>query len=273
MKKIIISIAAAAVLSTASFAQASESFGGFGISVYPGKNGASVASVLPNSPAEQAGLQEGDVIVSVNGKPLSSMSPEKQIFLLRGNSGSLADLKVSRGGENINLLAKRALISVQDLENQDVSAWLGKSKGLSVEDLNYLASQKTGDGYEFLGLTQKGLLINSDMENLNPQQMHQISLKKETGKENVLNASNVPKASTLTFADHSTISFSLADETNFSRITVLNVKGATVWQKNLGKLPAGANNVDWNGVNLPAGSYHARLEIGGTVLAYKFELK
>ncbi len=146
MKKIIISIAVAAVLSTASFAQASESFGGFGISVYPGKKGASVAAVLPNSPAEQAGLQAGDV---------------------------------------------RALISVQDLESQDVSAWLGKNKSISVEELNYLASQKIGDGYEFLGLTQKGLLINPDMENL----------------------------------------------------------------------------------NLPAGSYHAKLEVGSAVLAYKFELR
>jgi len=29
-----------------------------------------------------------------------------------------------------------------------------------------------------------------------------------------------------------------------TEIAVLNAKGATVWQKNLGKLPAGANNVD-----------------------------
>ncbi len=276
MKKLISSITVIAALCVA-VAQASESFGGFGISVYPGKNGASVASVLPNSPAAQAGLQAGDVIISVNGTLLSSVAPEKQISLLRGNSGSSADLKVSRGGESISIFAKRALISVKDIENQDISAWLGKSKNLNVEDLNYLASQKIGDGYEFLGLMQKGLLISSNMENLNPKQIHQISLKKESSaKDNLVSPANVPAtptANALNFANRSTISFSLANEANFSKIAVLNAKGATVWQKNLGKLPPGANNIDWNGASLPAGSYHIMLEADGKALVYKFELR
>ncbi len=269
MKKFISSTTVIAALCTVAITQASESFGGFGISVYPGKNGASIASVLPNSPAAQAGLQAGDVIISVNGTLLSSVVPEKQISLLRGNSGSSVDLKVSRSGESISIFAKRALISVQDIENQDISAWLGKSKNLNVEDLNYLASQKIGDGYEFLGLMQKGLLISSNMESLNPKQIHQISLKKESPA----NVQSTPAANALNFANFSTISFSLANEAKNSRIAVLNVKGSTVWQKNLGKLPAGANNIDWSGASLPAGSYHLVLETDGKALSYKFDLR
>ncbi len=230
-------------------------------------------AVLPSSPAEQAGLQAGDVIVSVNGKYLSSVAPENQISLLRGNSGSSVNLTVSRGGENITLYAKRATLSVQNLESKDVSAWRGRSQNISVEELNYLASQKIGDGYELLGVMQEGFLVTSDMENQNPQLMRHISLKKETGKENAFNASNVPKANAFNSANRSTISFSLANEANFSRITVLNIKGATVWQKNLGKLPAGASNVDWNGANLPAGSYRIKLETGSAVSVHKFDLR
>jgi membrane-associated protease RseP (regulator of RpoE activity) len=277
MKKLIGSITIIAFICAASFAQTSETFGGFGISVHLGKKGVSVASVLPNSPAAQAGLQAGDVIISVNGTLLSSVEQEKQISLLRGNSGTTAALLVSRGGESINILAKRASISVQELESQDVSAWFGKNKNIALEDLNYLASLKIGEDYELLGVMQKGLLIDSDMEYLNPQPMHQISLKKAAVNEDNLissiNAPNVPKASTLNFANRSIISFSIANETNFSRITVLNVKGATVWQKNLGNLHTGINNINWGGENLPAGSYHVRLEIGSMILAYKFELR
>jgi len=43
MKKLITSIAIIAALNTAIIAQTSESFGGLGISVYPGKKGASIA--------------------------------------------------------------------------------------------------------------------------------------------------------------------------------------------------------------------------------------
>jgi len=274
MKKFISSIVAIAVLSTAIIAQTSESFGGFGISVYPGKKGVSVASVLPNSPAAQAGLQAGDVIISINGTTLSSIAPENQISMLRGDSGSSVALQVSRDGENIDLLAKRAYISVQDLESQDVSAWFGKSKSLTLEELKYLASQKIGEGYELLGIMQKGLLVDSDIENLKPQNMQHISLKKEAAKDDIFinNTPNVPK-NTLNFMNRNTIYFYLVKETDFARLTVLNVKGATVWHKSLGKLPAGSSDVAWSGSNLPAGSYQARLEVGGTVLVQKFELR
>jgi hypothetical protein len=115
------------------------------------------------------------------------------------------------------------------------------------------------------------------MEYLNPQPMHQISLKKESASEDnfvsPVNNFSIPKASVLNFANRSTISFSLSSEANFSRIMVFSAKGATVWQKNLGSLSVGTSSIGWNGENLPAGSYIARLETGSSVLAYKFELR
>jgi len=276
MKKLIRSITIIATLSVAIAAHPPESFGGLGISVHPGKKGASIASVLPNSPAALAGLQPGDVIISVNGTLLSSIIPENQISLLRGKSGSSVSLQINRGGENISILAKRATISVQDLESSDVSAWFGKSKSLTLEELNYLASQKICENCELLGVMQQGLLINSDIEQFNTQFMQHISLTKEVVAESNL-ISNVtpatPKVGTFNSANRSEVSFTLASETNFAKITIFNTKGAVVWQKNLGKLPSGVSNINWSGTSLPAGSYHTRLEASGTVLAYKFELR
>jgi membrane-associated protease RseP (regulator of RpoE activity) len=205
-------------------AQASESFGGLGISVYPGKNGASVAAVLPNSPAAQIGLQAGDAIVSVNGVPLSSIAPENQISALRGEAGSSVELLVQRNGENITLSAKRAGISVQNLEGEEVSAWFGKSEGLTVEEISYLASQKVGEGYELLGIMQNGFLISA--ESLNLQSMQQISIKK-----NIADADNYPP---LQSARETVTDLSLENGKNFS---LINAKGARIKMKS-GNVPA-----------------------------------
>jgi len=273
MKKLIISMAFIASLSTVAVAQTSESFGGFGISIHPGKKGASVASVLSNSPAAQAGLLAGDVIISVNGTLLSSVALENQISLLRGKPGSSVTLQVSRGGESIIFLVKRVTISVQDLKSKDISDWFGNSKNLNLEELNYLASQKICENCELLGIVQNGLPVDTDMENLNLRQIQHVSLKKETTKEDDFASPAKDPANLLNFRNYGTISISLANAVGQARILIFNAKGVTVWQKSLGKLPAGVSSIDWGGTNLPAGSYYARLEAGSAVFTQRFELR
>ena len=41
---------------------------------YHDAGGVAVATVVPGTPAEQAGIQNGDVIQSINGKPINSAS-------------------------------------------------------------------------------------------------------------------------------------------------------------------------------------------------------
>ncbi|MDR0516227.1 MAG: hypothetical protein LBH25_04205, partial [Fibromonadaceae bacterium] len=65
----------------------------------------------------------------------------------------------------------------------EISAWFGKSKDVSLKELNYLASQKVGEGYELLGVMQKGFLVDSDIESLSSQPMQHISLKKAEEKQ------------------------------------------------------------------------------------------
>jgi S1-C subfamily serine protease len=45
-----------------------------GVTIFPKQDGAEVRGVRPGSPAEQAGLQAGDVILKINGKPVSTSS-------------------------------------------------------------------------------------------------------------------------------------------------------------------------------------------------------
>src|SRR5690242_4176753 len=57
-----------------------------------------VADVVPNSPAEHAGLRPGDRIIGVNGKPLSTSAPFDQAYA-RSKPGDSVTFTVQRAGE------------------------------------------------------------------------------------------------------------------------------------------------------------------------------
>ncbi len=64
----------------------------------PDDNGALVGDVTPGSPAEKAGLESGDVIVSVNGKLVTS-GANLRLIISELQPGTKATLKVIRKGE------------------------------------------------------------------------------------------------------------------------------------------------------------------------------
>jgi serine protease Do len=64
--------------------------------------GALVADVFKGSPAEKAGLQRGDVVIEMAGKPVSDPSVlSRQIAMLR--PGSTLDLRILRDGRARNV--------------------------------------------------------------------------------------------------------------------------------------------------------------------------
>lgn len=68
------------------------------------RDGVEVVEVVPDSPAEEAGLKEGDLIVAFNGKPVGSMRE----FLRRVSAvevGTTVDLRVLRNGKEETLKA------------------------------------------------------------------------------------------------------------------------------------------------------------------------
>ncbi len=57
-----------------------------------------VANVLPDGPAESAGLQAGDEILAIDGTEVVGASLEDAAKLLRGEPFSMVELKVRRDG-------------------------------------------------------------------------------------------------------------------------------------------------------------------------------
>jgi putative serine protease PepD len=67
-----------------------------------GRAGALVLNVVPDSPADQSGLQEGDLIIDVDGSTILGMS-ELAARIRLTSPGTTISLAVLRNGEEISL--------------------------------------------------------------------------------------------------------------------------------------------------------------------------
>ncbi len=87
------------------FAQINESmsgeYEGIGATVDqdPATGGLELVSIMPNSPAEQAGLLPGDTIVRVEGEDVTSLSQNEIVARVRGPAGTPVRLGILRPGE------------------------------------------------------------------------------------------------------------------------------------------------------------------------------
>ncbi len=68
----------------------------------PRSNGVVVADIYPRSPAEKAGLQVGDVIVALDGKPMEN-ARQFDVNVYGRRDGDSVTLSLLRGGESLEL--------------------------------------------------------------------------------------------------------------------------------------------------------------------------
>ncbi len=72
---------------------------GIGMTIGPRNNHIVVIAPFAGTPAYEAGIRPGDVIVAVNGKPTDNMSTEEVAELVRGPKGTPVTLTILREGE------------------------------------------------------------------------------------------------------------------------------------------------------------------------------
>jgi carboxyl-terminal processing protease len=73
-------------------------YGGLGIQIDVRDGWITVIAPLPDTPAEQAGIQTGDRIIEVDGKSTEGWSNERAINSLRGQAGTKVQIMVQRTG-------------------------------------------------------------------------------------------------------------------------------------------------------------------------------
>ncbi len=89
-------------------------FSGVGLTVTGVKRGLRVASVLPRTPAQGAGIKEGDLITAVDGRSLAGVPTEVATARIKGPPGTPIELRLvsGSGGATRNIRLKRASVAV-----------------------------------------------------------------------------------------------------------------------------------------------------------------
>ncbi len=89
---------------------------GIGASLRMAKNVPTVVYVLPKSPARNAGLMPGDILVQVDHKPVTDLSLLEIVNRVRGPEGTTVHLEVFRKGQNkpVEMDVQRAKLNVPD---------------------------------------------------------------------------------------------------------------------------------------------------------------
>lgn len=96
--------------------------------------GVYIFGVIPNSPAELAGLKKGDIIVSAEGIESSEESYYKLLDSVRGEAGTEVSLTVLRGEEKIDFKIKRQAVAAENVFYEKLENNIGYIRILSFAD-------------------------------------------------------------------------------------------------------------------------------------------
>lgn len=107
---------------------------GIGIYMYQNNDGNIVVlSPMENSPAEEAGLEAGDIIVSINGEKCTEMDLNIAASKIKGEKGSTVELEIIRNNETIKKTVERRNVEIKDSTSRVIDENIGYI-GLSTFD-------------------------------------------------------------------------------------------------------------------------------------------
>lgn len=145
-------------------------FGGIGVSIEKKDNRITVVSPIEGTPAHEAGLNTGDVIVSVDDVDIKDYSLDKAVTLIRGEAGTKVKLGIIKVGKQdvIYLELTRAIIKIESVKKETP---YGRKAETEIKDKNigYIRitefSDKTYNDFmeilkQYKGEGKKGLIID-----------------------------------------------------------------------------------------------------------------
>ncbi len=134
---------------------ASGKFGGLGIVISKKDDAIQVISPIDDTPAYRAGIQAGDKIVKIGNKPVSGMSLEDGVELMRGKPGTDIEITVLRKNtkpfvvkitrEIITITSVKGYLLKDGIAYVRVSSFQKPSTNLLRKTLERLADENKGD--------------------------------------------------------------------------------------------------------------------------------
>jgi carboxyl-terminal processing protease len=80
-----------------------------------------IVAPIPDSPADRAGLEPGDVIAMIDGEPLDGLTVDAARDRIRGPRDTVVRLTVQRGSEALLVEIVRAVIVTPEVESRDLA--------------------------------------------------------------------------------------------------------------------------------------------------------
>jgi carboxyl-terminal processing protease len=102
-------------------------FGGLGLEVGLENGFVKVISPLDDTPAQKAGIEAGDLIIKIDGKPVKGMPLNEAVDSMRGPRGSSIELTIVREGvhQPFDIKLKRDTIKVQSVKSRSLEPGFG----------------------------------------------------------------------------------------------------------------------------------------------------
>ncbi len=123
-------------------------FGGLGLEVGMEDGFVKVIAPIDGTPAQQAGIQPGDLIVRLDGKPLKGMGLAEAVEAMRGPAGTKVELTILREGtaKPFEVTLERANIKVVSVRGRELEPGFAYLR---------IAQFQAGTGTEFRNLLTK----------------------------------------------------------------------------------------------------------------------
>ncbi len=102
-------------------------FTGIGVEISKPKGLLTIASLLPGTPADKAGLDAGDIIVKIDGLATADMSLNCAVKKIQGLKGTVVTLTIRRGADEKNVQVTRDRIivpSIRGWQRTEAGNWL-----------------------------------------------------------------------------------------------------------------------------------------------------
>lgn len=117
-----------------------------------------IVNVYKDSPADKAGLQEGDILYQVDDKETAGEDLDTVVSWIKGEQGTDVTLHVLRNGEEIEATATRDIIEIQTVDYEMKDGQIGYIAVSEFDDVTYEQFKTALDDLEAQGM--QGLVID-----------------------------------------------------------------------------------------------------------------
>lgn len=94
-------------------------YAGIGVRIVQGEDKlVTVIGVFKDSPAEKAGMQVGDKIISIDDKDATSITVDQAASYMRGDAGTDVNVTVLRGAKQVSMTLTRAELNVESVTGE-----------------------------------------------------------------------------------------------------------------------------------------------------------